>query len=84
MGVEPDFAWEVECPPASFELVAVRPSFIPDSEYRRVYRAMRDCKPAGKTMTLIEALGGYHGPASSRHGAPPTALTSRIIYEAGP
>lgn len=84
MGVGTDFAWEVECFPAGVDLVAVRSSFLPDTEYRRVYRAMRDAKPAGVTLTLVEAVGDYHGPKGSRFFSPPTATISRLIHEAGP
>ena len=84
MDVGAEFAWEVECFPAGVDLVAVRPSFLPDTEYRRVFRAMQDAKPAGVTLTLVEAVGDYHGPKGSRFSSPPTALISRLIHEAGP
>ncbi len=84
MDVDEDHAWEVEDFPAGFDLVAVRPSYMSDTLYRRVWRIMQDAKPAGVTLTLTEAIPAYHGPATSRYGSAPTAVLGRYIHAGGP
>ena len=45
--------------PAGFKLYAVRPRWLSSRMRRRIRRIMEDVRPAGVTIALIEALGGY-------------------------
>lgn len=47
--------------PAGFKLYAVRPKWLAPRMRRRIRRIMEDVRPAGVTLALIEALGGYFG-----------------------
>lgn len=61
--------------PAGYTLQVVRKSFLSERARRRVRRMMGDCRVAGVTMELIEALpgpfafvGNLHGPAGYDRG----------------
>ncbi len=47
--------------PAGFYMVTDRLEFMSDEQCRRVARMMEDCRPAGRHMTLIEALADGFG-----------------------
>lgn len=56
-----DLTFYVLLPPATFELVAVRPFLLPAPEAERVVRAMQDVVPAGVAMVLSEATPSMLG-----------------------
>lgn len=53
--------WHTDHYPAAFSLWVIRSEAMSDERARRVGRLMRDVKPGGIAMDLVEAVAGYYG-----------------------